>query len=70
MNRIQEWLIKRLGGQPLPKKMEATGYFNGFCPACNTHIGAGILKTKGGKGLIECGHCGFIFPEPEETKNA
>jgi len=71
MNRIKVWLIKKLGGiPPLPKDTVYKGYFNGYCPECKTHIGTFIIETKGGKELIECGHCSFIFPKPEGLENA
>lgn len=67
---FKNWLIKKLGGQPLKKAGITKEYWNGTCPKCSEHIGTYVRKTSLGKKLLKCGVCEHVFEKPVEAPSS
>jgi transcription elongation factor Elf1 len=65
---LKERIKRFFSRAPNPKLIRHyVGYFNGYCPECNAHIGTNVFKSLTGKLLVECGACGYVF-ESEVNK--
>lgn len=58
--------IKGLFKRGKPTLAKIVGTFNGYCPGCNDHIGAYIMKKPLGKQLVTCG-CGLTFEVKDDA---